>query len=383
MSMTAQECESTIFQSLGNKEVRIVANTSRKYIQDIKNSIDLLNELNQKTTFELFSQCVPKEMLKSIMFVVLSGCGANFQTAQAARVLFEDTKKGTPCGSVATVQRPLYVSRFRNRDKGWHPVLTKRTLFTAFSTSGESEEIITATEKLNDNGGNTIAFTQNSTSRLAGTAQYTVPIARDSREDHTVISDYISSTFTAMMFGLYFSMIKGRITEADAKNQRDSLMRYINSFAGRTMSNMEKITKKIAEDWKESGVEYVDVVADGSEFATARFVTDLMVKNTGLIAMVDDTEDWNHIPFWTKAPERVGTILFANSTSPSFSRAVENAEVYEAFERKLVVVTDAEDTSCFPESATVIKLPKSEYRWGYQLMEHLAIDYLTAYLCEK
>lgn len=358
----------------------MVKNERSLLLPQIKNTIESLNELNRATTFESFSHCVSEEMLKPIMYVVLTGCGSSYQAAMAARALYEDTNSGTACGSIATTQRALYFSRYRNAQRGWHPVLTKRTLLAAISVSGNTDRTIEAVNQINSKGGNTVAFTSDRCAQIARMAHYTVPLNISGASNGGEIDDYSTTTFTAMLFGMYFSMLKGRLTPSNAETQRFALMQYINSFVGKPMWEMEEAAWKIAQDWKSAGVEYVDVVADGYEFAAAQFGADRMVGSAGLIAMVDDNEDWNHIPFWTKNPERVGTVLFANSSSPSFGRSVENAFVFDTFGRKLVVITDGPVSDQFPESATVIELPRPAFRWALPLMEHLPMSYIAAFL---
>lgn len=348
-------------------------------LPQIKNIVNTFNELHRTITLESFSHCVPKEILKSTMFVSMTGCGCSYQAVQAARELYEDTDNGTACGYVASTQPALYLSRFFDTQKGWRSALPHRSLLAAISVSGNTDMTIEAVKKMNEAGGSTIAFTGDSFSEIANTAQYMIPLPAPGGQSGEIV-DYSTAAFAAMLFGMYFSTMKGRLSPANAETQKDALMQYINSFVGKTMCEMEETAQKIAEDWKSSGVEYVDVVADGNEFAAAQFGADRLVSTAGLIAMVDDNEDWNHIPFWTRNPEKVGTILFANSSSPSFGRSVENASVFDAFGRKLVVITDAAVADQFPESATVIQLPKPAFRWALPLMEHLPMSYIAAFM---
>ena len=351
-------------------------------LPQIRNTVNLLNELNRTTTFESFANNVPEEILKSIMFVILTGCGSSYQAAKAAQALYEDTNDGTACGYVASTQQALYLDRFYDMQKGWRSALQHKTMLTAISISGKTNRTIEAVKQLNNRGANTIAITGDLDSEIARTACFTIPMHLSGEQCSGEITDYTAATFTAMLFGMYFSVMKGRLTLSNAEIQRTALMQYVNSFVGKTMYELEETAQKVAQDWKSSGMEYVDVVADGYEFPAAQFGTDRLVGPSGFLAMLDDNEDWNHIPFWTRNPERVGTVLFANTSSPSFSRSVENAEVFSAFGRKLVVITDGPVANQFPESATVIQLPKPKFRWAVPLMEHLPICYIAAFLRE-
>ncbi len=349
----------------------------------LRQTTALFNELDRMVSFESFESYISKDELKSIMFVVLTGSGDDYQAARAARALFEITSNGTGCGSVVEVQRSLYLSRYYDLQKGWRAQLPNRTLMAAISSCGSSDSVAEAVEKFAARKGETMAFTDDIGSALACSAKHTIPLCKLENFEDGDIKNYSISAFTAMLFGLYFSTAKGRLTAAQAQAHKSAAMRYINSFTGSVMKDIEKKAHDIAAEWKSCGVKYVDVVADGIEASCAQFGADRLIKSADMIAMLDDNEDWNHIPFWTKNPECVGTILFANSSSPSFSRSIENAEVYDAFSRKLVIITDTDDCSVFPESAQVFSMPKPEFRWMLPLTEHLPVDYIAAFLAEN
>lgn len=354
-------------------------NNERNMLDQLRCTIDLMNETAGRISFQSFSDCIPDSVIKNIMFVTLTGNGSGFQAAQAARALFEDTNSGNLCGSVAETQLALYFNRFSENQKGWRSPLMRRTLLVAIDYDGVAGETAGAVKRMNQRGGNTVAVTSDVMGELAREAQYVVPLAKPEYTYGTT-DKYNVQTLTAMMLGLYFSMVKGRLSAANADTHRRSIMHYINSFSGEAMHAMEEKTQKIAEDWKNTGVEYADIVADGYEFTPAQFGADRLVDQGGIIAMLDDTEDWNHIPFWTQDPEKVGTVLFANTSSPSFGRSIENACVYTAFERKLVIITDSEEKGLFPESAEVISLPKPSFRWALPVMQHLPLAYIAAFL---
>ena len=347
-------------------------------LNQIEGTIRMANKSIRETTFAYLASCVPSEVLKPIRTVVLTGVGDDYFAAMAARPLFENTESGTPCGCVAETQEALYFSRYRNRyEDGWHPVLTKSTLLVAISTSGSDSMTVEALRRLNEKGGKTVAVTNDIYGPVAAAAQYVVDMNACGLNPENKLSAFTAAALCAMMFGMHFSVVKGRLPARCALAQQEAMAGYVNAFSGKTMTGLKEIAAAIASEWKKIGVEYVDVVADGYEFPAAQVGAARVIDSRAAMAMVDDNEDWNHIPFWTRNPDRVGTVLFANSGSTSFGRSVENADTFTALGRKLVVITDAE-TDVFPESAAVVVLPKSQYRWAVPLMCHLPLSLIAA-----
>ena len=165
-----------------------------------------------------------------------------------------------------------------------------------------------------------------------------------------------------------------------ALRQRTAALQFVNAFAGAVQQEVEEHAFEIASRWeKEGGIEVMDFVSDGPDYATSFFGSAKMVESFGGITTHDDSEDWCHINFFIRKPRNVATFVVANTTSPSFGRMLEAIRAMSAIGRPLVIVSDAA-ADVFPAGADVFTLPKPAVAWANPLMQHLPMDYIAAFI---
>ena len=192
------------------------------------------------------------------------------------------------------------------------------------------------------------------------------------------MTTYQASTFALMNFALYGSAVRGRMAMDEAIRQRDALLRYSDRFSGSFLNEIEERTYELSQKWIVAGVDYMDFVGDSADFATAFFGSAKMVESFGGVTTNDDSEGWNHINYFIRNPETIGTFVIANSSSPSYSRARETIETACALHRPVVVISDL-GKDAFPDSCEVFTLPKPEYKWINPYLQHIPMDYIAAF----
>ena len=351
-------------------------------LSHVRNAVPDLNKIAGAVTFDYLRSCVPEENVKKAKRVVITGCGDSYCAALAAQPVFENVESSTSTGMAPGIPteapRTIEWSRYTKTYKGWQEREKPMYMLCAISVGGATSRVIEGVERMNALGGQTVGFTHNMTSALAKASQFVVNINTPPFDPAPNVTSYNSSLYAAMMFGLYVSTVKGYMSEAQAKEQSLALMQYVNSFGGGVLDRIEEQAYELTAKWDQLGVDLLDFVSAGADYATAFFGSAKVVEAYGGLTTYDDSEDWNHINFFNRTPERVGTLIVANTTSPSFSRSLETSRVAAAMGRPLAVVTDTcEDI--FPESATVFRLPKPKYRWANPLMQHIPLDYIAAY----
>lgn len=159
---------------------------------------------------------------------------------------------------------------------------------------------------------------------------------------------------------------------------RARAMEYIRQFTPEVQLPIARQMYALAQQWKDMAS--FDFVGDGCTFASALFSGWKFIEAAGSVVTFEDSENWLHENFFFLHPEAIGTILWADQASPSFSRQCETAAAMQKTGRPLLVITDAEP-SLFG-GAHVCRLPACE-DWRYHpMMQHLPAVYLASYLAE-
>lgn len=345
-------------------------------------SVKDVNTIAAAEPFELFESCVPKEVASAVSRVVLTGCGDSYCASIAAKPVFENAERSTRTGMVpgtpTEALRNVEFTRYYNTYKGWEPTTLKNNMLCAVSISGAPKRPTEAVERMNAVGGNSVAFTTNPNSELAVNSKFVVPMCLPPCDLAPNVTSYYSSMFSLIMFGLYISTAKGQISREDAEYSRKGLLKYVNSYSGRVMDDLAKKAYELAVQWDKDGVEVMDFVGDGSDYATAFFGSAKMVEAFGGLTTNDDSEGWCHINYFIKNVDKVGTFIVANTDSPSFSRELETIKIACRLRSHVAVITDG-DESLFPENAIVFRTPVPQSPWMSAFMQHIPMDFVAAY----
>ena len=145
------------------------------------------------------------------------------------------------------------------------------------------------------------------------------------------------------------------------------------------MDELSEKAFKLAQQWEADGVDNMDFVGDGADYATAFFGSAKMVEAFGGLTTNDDSEDWSHINYFLKDTDHIGTFFVANTRSPSFDRLQDSIRVACELRKHVAVITDGEP-ELFPENAVVFRTPKAQSGWMSPLMQHIPMDFVAAYI---
>ena len=352
-------------------------------LRELRNVVRHVNGFGATQTFDYMSLAFPKEEFKGIRRVILTGCGDSYCAAVAAKPVFENTEsfKGTGMlpGTPTEALRNIEFTRYYNTYLGWDPLQVDRYLVGAVSVSGNPVRPREALQRINELGGHSVAFTNNATGLFAQTAQHTIDFQMAPSENAVPnVRSYQASLWSLMTFGLYMSACKGQMSWEEADRQRLAALKYVNAFKANVLDEIEEHAFEISSKWEADGIEQMEFIGDGADYATAFFGSAKMVESFGGLTTYDDSEDWCHINYFNRKPDKIGTFIIANTTSPAFSRELETISVSAEMGRPTVVISDG-DKSLFPDNCEVFTLPKPEYTWANPLMEHLPMDYVAAF----
>ena len=232
--------------------------------------------------------------------------------------------------------------------------------------------------RINAHGGTSVAFTTNPEGKLAGNCKYTIPMTLPSYDLAPNVTSYYSSLFSLMMFGFYMSKAKDQLSEEQAKACREGLLEYVNAYEP-VMDQLSRQAYDLARKWEDDGVDNMDFIGDGADYATAFFGSAKMVEAFGGLTTNDDSEDWCHINYFLVEPEKIGRVVVANKPTPSYNRILETIHAIELIESPCIILTDA-DRSEFPETMEVFTVPAPKYFWMAPLTQHIPFDMVAGYI---
>ena len=351
-------------------------------LEQVRNSVKDINTIAADETFEFFEKHVPVEAIKAAGNVFITGCGDSYCAAIATKPVFENADTSTNTGMVpgtpTLAMRNIDFSRYYNTYKGWDQITLGRNMLCVVSISGAPARVNEAALRMNEYGGATVAFTANPEGKLAGNCKYVIPMTLPDYDLAPNVTSYYSSVFSLMMFGLYMSKVKKQLSEEEVNKCREDLLEYVNSYEP-IMDKLSKQAYDLAKKWEEDGVDNMDFIGDGPDYATAFFGSAKMVEAFGGLTTNDDSEDWCHINFFLKDTDHIGTFFVANENSKAFSRELETIKVACSIRKHVAVITDA-DRSLFPENCEVFSVPKAKGLWMHPLMEHIPMDFVAGYI---
>lgn len=352
---------------------------NNELLRQVRTAVETVDSLNATMPYEHFARCVPKEDILKTRKVILTGCGDSYCAGIAARPVYENPGINNVGAVKAEAWRNIEFTRYYDTYRRWWTGEGNDIpLVLGVSISGKVRRVIEAMARTNHYGGVSVAFTDNPESDFAKEAQHVVSLGVPENHPAPCVTSYFGSTFGLMAFGLYHGVARGKMTEEQEREARQALVDYAHAYTPAVMEDLENKMLAITQKWIDAGVDNMDFIGDGADYATAFYGSAKMVESFGGLTTNDDSEDWNHINYFMKNPEKVGTFVVANTTCPSFDRLLETINTCTVIGRPTVVITDG-DASLFPDGVDVITLPKPKYPWANPLMQHIPMDYVAAF----
>ena len=357
---------------------------NNEFLRQIRTAPETVAAMGETMTEEVLRSAIPDEAIKRTNRVILTGCGDSYCAAIAAKPTFENVESSTSTGMVpgtrTEAERCIEFTRYYDTYRRFWLSGENRVvpLVCGVSISGAVKRVTEAMLRGNKYGAETVAFTDNFASEFAKAAKHVVALNVPPNKMCPNVTSYVCSSFALSHLGLHYSTVRGQMKQEDARRQREAMQQYAKEFTPELMAKIEERCLAISQKWLDDGIDNMDFIGDGPDYATAYFGAAKMVESFGGLTTYDDSEDWNHINYFIRTPEKVGTFVIANSSSPSFKRVQATIETAVAIGRPVVVITDI-DSSYFPEEAEVFTLPQPEYKWCNPILQHIPMDYVAAF----
>ena len=312
-----------------------------------------------------------KEEYAGLKRIIVTGCGDSYS---AAGVMAPSVSKlaGVSCAS----PDPMEFCRFYTDEEILDGNAANEVLVIAISASGGSARIVEILERANAAGVHSMLITNNPQSAGAKAAKLVYCVETPELCNTPGLRSYFASLTALTALSSFVGVCKEMQDKASWEKLKQVLADYVKSYQP-CYEKIEDQMFEIACSWKD--FEKFEIIGDEAEFFSAQFVEEKFIECASVHASHVDSEDWCHINFFLREPEKIGTIFKINAAAPDLDRICESVRVAVAVGRPVLVVTDADCE--FAAGAHVCRLPKAPqgYEWLMPLMDFGPDSLLAAY----
>lgn len=307
----------------------------------------------------------------SVQRIVLTGCGDSFAAALATQPAFEQLTdiptEVVPAIDLARLYHP--------RRLGFAP---GNPLVIAISHSGQVARMAEAARRAAQQGAFVLGVTANENSALGQACQRHLPLDVPAFEQAPGVRSYLVSVLALLLLALRFGEVRACCTMDAAMAVRNDMLAQAEALAAALPAVDESILA-LAQQW--SGLPLFDFLGSGFDYAAAFYGQAKMFEAPGNWATLANSEEFLHLNFFMKQPEKIGTVLVANTTNPCHSRNKEVFQYLLQLGRPLLVVSDG-DEQAFGGAAHFVHTPKPQYAIHMPLTQFAPLALLAGYLAE-
>ncbi len=310
--------------------------------------------------------------------VIITGCGDSYVAAMASIPAFE--KFAGRFGSGFTCVKAIDAARYTKFD----PKQSDATLVVGVSCSGGPARVQEVLRRANHYGCTTLAVTNNPDSPAAQEAARSLIVHTPAFPNaNPGLRNYFAS-----LVGLYMLAAKlGEATDCSAEGTADALAEAITQYVKQWAAQLDRIDDQmflLSESWKD--MESYDYVGDNIQFASAFFMAAKIVETCGKLTYTDDSEDWCHVGFFRRNPQKVGTVVVADCKDHNCSRIAETVTQAAGVKRPVLLIANG-DLLDFGITADVMlcKVPDAPdaYRFLLPLMNYVPGALLAGYISAR
>lgn len=310
-----------------------------------------------------FSESGLENCLKDITRVILTGCGDSYFASRAAIPAFQ--KYAGSFGASFEARTCLDTARFLRypqRDNG-------NILVVGVSASGRPARVREALLRANKYGCRTLALTNHSDSPAGQAAQFRLVVhTPDFPRASPGLRNYYASLFGLFLLAAQLGKAKGSLPDGGIQALLETIGKLAEEYE-KMLPELDEKMLTLAKAWET--LQAVETVGDGDAYSTAAFIAAKFVEVSGIPAAVADAEDWCHVNFFLRDPDKIGLIISADRNAPDAARIRETVAQAAAVGRKVLLLSNGLDLDA--PNVTHVKLPAAPE--GYRFLETM-YDYL-------
>ena len=302
----------------------------------------------------------------SIKQVILSGCGDSFASGAATYPAFAQL-----CQLPAQGISALYCGRYTT------PAELDGALVILNSISGGVSRVVESARHAKAHGAFTVALTGDPESPLGKECDSVLQLKDMPYMPGTPkVIAYTASCVGQFYLAAKLAQAQGKIDDEEYQDIRHALYRYGTSDLAEVIDEIDETVFGCMDKWAK--FDRYTMLGDGGDYGAALFSGFKYPESVGRMANWDDTENFNHVGYFHRELDKIGTAMAISADSPTLQRAVKTAETLCQLGRMVVIATDA-DRELFPKEAVVCTMPKASYPWMAAGFLHIPLSLLASY----
>lgn len=251
-------------------------------------------------------------------------------------------------------------------------------LVIGITAGGGTARVAEVLEKANQIGAISLAVTNKVPSRASETAKKTLHVDTPHMDkDFPGLRSYFASMLGLIAIGVRIGRVKNVLGPTAAEEFQKAISDYVHSWEP-VMDQIEEQMFELAKTWKD--LELYNFIGSGPQLYSALFGLEKFYECNGLVGNYDDAENWCHIDYHLKHPEKIGTVIWADKNSPYFKRTQETVKAAVGINRPTLVIANT-DASAFEEGAVVCQIPEAPqgFEWLTTLMDYAPVTFLAGF----
>lgn len=318
------------------------------------------------------------EELSKFRRVIITGCGDSYVAAMASMPAFR--KFAGRFGSVFSYARAIDAARYMEFD----PKQSAATLVVGVSCSGGPARVQEVLRRANHYGCMTLAVTNNPDSPAGQEAKKSLIVHTPAFPNaNPGLRNYYASLTALYMLAASLGEATGCSKPGAVDGMANAIAEYTRAWAER-LEEIDDQMFTLAHTWK--NYKAYDYIGDDIQFASAFFMAAKVVETSGKITSTDDSEDWCHVGFFQREPEKIGTVIVADSKAHNCSRIGETVKQAAGVHRPVLLIADA-DRDAFEITADIslCKVPSAPdgYEFLLPLLNYVPGALLAGYIAAE
>ncbi|NMD39024.1 MAG: sugar isomerase, partial [Christensenellaceae bacterium] len=242
--------------------------------------------------------------------------------------------------------------------------------------SGQVARIGEAINRCKKAGAFTLGITGNRESVLGTSAERILKLDIPKFESAPGTRTYMVCVMALYLLAIRIGEVRGRYTMDVATSMREEIPLLADKLE-EMMPSIDDKAYEIANKFKDKDA--FDFLGSGFEYAAAWFSAAKVFEAIGARAMHTNTEEWLHLNFFMKNPEKIATMIYSASDNKAYSRTVEAINYAVQLNRPLCVVAD-EKSEDYNEKADLIIIPKAKYILAEAMYQFVPVCLIMGYL---
>lgn len=278
---------------------------------------------------------IPKEMVKRIRRIIVTGCGDSYSAAGAMKKAVSELSGVTECNTPDIIDFCHYYSD-QKICLGNEP---SEVLVISISFSGSSHRVADALNRANKAGAHALLITGNPDSICGKIAEFIFNVELPEGCNTPGIRSYFASLSALASIGAYIGVAKGCIGKEEFEQIGIDTAQFVEKY----FENIDSVNDEmcaLAFKWKD--LKHFEVIGDGNEGYSAQFIEQKFIECSGAYCVHTTSEEFAHISFFQRNPSEYGMIVLINKNDPSLGRMADTIRGIRCQHRPVLIVTDGE-----------------------------------------